>query len=229
MTTYQLYNGDAIKVLAGLKPMRKALLLTDPPYGEHITKKANKYGKATHASRKASGECWDDQIVNPAWIAQAMKVTADQIIFGGNYYLDVLPATRCFIVWDKRGDLPDVPFTPVEWAWTSFSKQPVKYTILRHGFIKDGNDPDTGHASQKPVKLMEQIIRDFAKPGTVIVDPFMGSGSTGVAAVRLGFDFIGVEIDPHWYRVAEQRIQNANGEFIQTDMEQAHGQMFLFG
>jgi DNA modification methylase len=117
-----------------------------------------------------------------------------------------LGSTHCYIIWDKRGGLPDVPYSPIELAWTSFDKQPKLYTVINHGFIRDGNDPRL-HPAQKPLVLMMRIIDDFTDLDQTILDPFMGSGTTGIACIRTGRKFIGIEINPDYFTITEERIR----------------------
>lgn len=225
---YHLHLGDCLDILPTLAAGSVDVVICDPPYGEAINGNANRFGIAIDKSRKATSKTWDLQIADPAWISLCQAISRHQIIFGGNYYLDWLGSTRCYIVWDKRGLLPDVPFAPTEWAWTSYSKMPKKYTIINHGFVTDVKDTKTGHPTQKPVKLMEWIINDFTNPGDTILDPFMGSGTTGVACMKTGRNFIGIELDPEYFAIAETRIKNAAGDYVLTPAEKETGQMPLW-
>ena len=227
---YELHCGDCLEIMPTLGKIDA--VITDPPYGESICRNAKSIGVAVQHSRKATEQTWDDSITDGAWIARAQAISQHQIIFGGNYYLDYLGSCRCYIVWDKRGTLPDVPFAPTEWAWTSYGKMPKKYTLINHGFISDVRDEKTGHPTQKPVQLMKWIIEDFTHPGDIILDPFMGSGSTGVAAMLTGRRFIGIELDATYFAIAQQRIEDAarqtRGEFRRVTDTQTHEDLPLF-
>jgi site-specific DNA-methyltransferase (adenine-specific) len=204
--------------MAGMEAKKIALVLTDPPYGIAICRNSKLIGVATDSSRKSTNHTWDDEVPGKAIFEQIFRVSDNQIIFGANYFLEYLYSSPCYIVWDKRGTLPYVPFAPTEWAWTSFDKMPKKYTVINHGFIRDSPEDKTGHPTQKPLLLMEQIILDFTKPGDTIIDPFMGSGTTVVAALNTGRKAIGIERDPTYFAIAKSRIekaaQMAAGEFV---------------
>jgi len=122
------------------------------------------------------------------------------VIFGGNYFR--LPPSRGWIVWDKKNDGRD--FAEAELAWTNVDG------VVRV-FRKRPQNMDGGkvHPTQKPVSLMEWVLLKFTKKGDTILDPFMGSGSTGVACVRTGRNFIGIEKDPEYFAIAEKRIVGA--------------------
>jgi site-specific DNA-methyltransferase (adenine-specific) len=134
---------------------------------------------------------------------------AQSIIFGGNYFADLLPPSNCWIVWDKKGHHKfNNPFADAELAWTSFSRVVKKYTLVQQGFVTEAKEARF-HPTQKPVELMRQIIRDFTKEGETILDPFMGSGSTGVAALLENRRFIGIEKDENYFNIAKARINEA--------------------
>jgi len=221
MTNYQLHHGDCLDVMAGMVAESVDCVVTDPPYGIAISRNSNKFGVATDRSRKASSHTWDDTIPGAEVFSEMFRVSMDQIIFGFNYFMEYLHSSPCYIVWDKRGSMPYVPFTPTEIAWTSFDRMPKKYTVVNHGFIKDSPEDRTVHPTQKPLLLMEHIVRDFTRPGDTILDPFMGSGTTGVACGHLGRRFVGIELDEGYFKIAEKRIRDAYamgaGEFRALD------------
>ena len=183
------------------------LVLTDPPYGININKKANNYGNCTHLSRKATNEKWDKLPMSPSQWSRMKVIGVNQIVFGANYFWPYFGQAKCFIVWDKRGNLPTVPFSPMELMWTSFNKMPVRYTVLNHGFITDMKEPRKLHPTQKPLLLMEKILNDFSKPNDLILDPFCGSGTTCVAAKRSGRRYIGIDISEEYCDIARKRLK----------------------
>jgi len=217
LSEYTLYQGDCLDIMRGMEA-GVFLLLTDPPYGIGICRNSKPVGVATNTSRLATNHDWDDFTPDAKYFEEMFRVSKNQIIFGANYFMEYLYSSPCYIVWDKRGMMPYVPFAPTELAWTSFDVMPKKYTIINHGFIRDSADVRTGHPTQKPTELMIQIIEDFTKPGDLIFDPFMGSGTTGVAAMLTGRNFIGIELDEGYFKIAEARIakarHQARGEFI---------------
>lgn len=210
-----LHLGDCLGFLKAMPDKSVDVLITDPPYGIAITRKSNNFGVRTDAARQASGEAWDDARPDAEYFAEMLRVSRRQIIFGGNYFMEFLPSTRCFIVWDKRGDLPEVPFAPVEWAWTSFDRQPVRYVVRNHGFIRDSREPRE-HPTQKPLLLLDRIVADFTAPTDTILDCYMGSGTTGVAATKAGRAFVGIERKPDYFAIAERRIGEAQPQLLEV-------------
>jgi len=192
-------------------------LLTDPPYGIN----ADKAAKAAAEQRKAAaakprggrtkagrgwadyGETeWDAERPDPEIFAALLACTDEQIIWGGNYFTDLLPATMQWLVWDKGQR--DFSLADCEFAWSSQRKAARIFDYARWKALLDGKE----HPTQKPVELMKWCL-GFLPKGRVILDPFMGSGTTGVACVNLGRKFIGVEIEPKYFDIACRRIEEA--------------------
>ena len=211
-----LYHGDCREVLP-LVP-RSELLLTDPPYGLAIGRPENnkrgRYGKQTGATHEASG--WDDEAPSSDLLALVTAKAQNAIIWGGNYFSAHLPNERGWLVWDKVND-DFYSTSDCELAWTSL-KQRLKIFRRPHGLdkgfmVKDGFG--NVHPTQKPVPLMAWCLDQAGRPATVL-DPFMGSGSTGVACAQLGKAFTGIERERKYFDIACERIARA----------QAQGQMF---
>jgi len=166
-------------------------VITDPPYGLGIANNPFR-------QRFAKAE-WDDQPATVDAINEIRRVSRYQVIWGGNYF--DLPPMQGFLIWDKQQPY-DFSSAMCEQAWTSLSK-PAK--IYRRSVLSY----DKEHPTQKPVGLMEWCIRYLPDDALTILDPFMGSGTTGVACVQTGRNFIGIEIDPTYYAIAEWRIKEA--------------------
>lgn len=191
-----LYLGDCREILPTLGKVDA--LITDPPYGIARTWKGGKghgWGKAD--ADKALRNEWDDKAPDAELLALILAAAKEHIIWGGNYF--DLPASRCWYVWNK----PERGFTlaEAELAWTS------RDSVIR---VYDGNrsDPGREHPTQKPVELMRWCVEKTK--GATIIDPFMGSGTTGVAALSLGRKFIGIEIEPKYFGIACRRIEDAH-------------------
>ena len=199
-----IYNADCRDVLPQLEPVD--LVLTDPPYGIGLPKSKKKYGERRDLSRKATADNWDDAIPSQQCFKQIFSVSSNQIVFGANYFWEYFRSSPCYIVWDKRGNLPAVPFADTEFAWTSFQKMSKKYTVINHGFVSDAQELRE-HPTQKPLKLFKAILTDFAKANETILDPFMGSGTTLVAAKALGLKAIGIEIERKYCDIAVERLR----------------------
>lgn len=199
-----IYHGDCRDVLPPLAPVD--LVLTDPPYGIAITRNAKPVGVSSQHSRKATYETWDDAAPSYECFYWILQKSRNQIVFGANYFWEYFRSSPCYIVWDKRGNLPSVPFADTEFAWTSFDRMSRKYTVINHGFVRDEKEKPY-HPTQKPIALFRQILRDFAKAEEVILDPFMGSGTTLRAAKDLGIRSIGIEIEEKYCEIAAKRLR----------------------
>ena len=128
------------------------------------------------------------------------------LIFGGNYFADLLPPSTHWIVWDKLNTMPT--FGDCELAWTNSKRKSVKkVTVEYNGLL--GKEQQRQHATQKPLKVMSWCVLNYSKEAHTILDPFMGSGTTGVACVELGRKFIGIEIDEKYFDIACERISRA--------------------
>jgi site-specific DNA-methyltransferase (adenine-specific) len=191
--------GDCLEILPTLADKSVDAVITDPPYGIGFASQPTKW------QRRAGmlPEYWDEEPTDISFILEMNKPT---IIFGGNYF--PLPLARCWLIWTK----PDAPpsMGSVEMAWTNFNK-PSRH--INHS-ISATNPERVGHPTQKPLRVMEWIIDKYTKPGDIILDPFMGSGTTGVAAVKLGRNFIGIEKEPRYFEIAQRRIAEAQQQMI---------------
>lgn len=197
-----LYLGDCRDVLPTLGKVDA--VVTDPPYGIGITK-SNRLA----ISRGMGGMFWDDEKPAPELIERIVAMAPVAILWGGNYFR--LPETRCVLVWDKQNDERD--FSDLEMAWTNIDA--VARIFRMRPMNMDGGKV---HPTQKPIALMRWCIAKLAAPQTIL-DPFMGSGSTGVAAVQMGRDFIGIEREPKYFDIACRRIEEA----------QRQGDLFIDG
>ena len=140
------------------------------------------------------------------------QYSANQIIFGGNYFTDFLPPSRCWIVWDKQNS---GSFADAELAWTSFDKVVKLYRFMWNGLIREGNRNIEGitrlHPTQKPVGMLGYILQDFSKEGGEILDTFGGSGSTLIACEQLKRKCFMAELDPHYCDIILERWETITG------------------
>ena len=196
-----LYCGDCMEVLPTLGKVDA--LVTDPPYGIGEARANNKSRSCLAKSKDYGVSDWDDKVPAPELI-QAIRDKAEyQALFGGNYF--GLPATSCWLVWDKLNG--DNDFADCELAWTNWPKAVRRLQWRWHGMIRQGNE-ERYHPTQKPLEVMKWVIELCPKAQTIL-DPFMGSGTTGVAAIQLGRSFIGIEREPKYFDIACQRIEQA--------------------
>lgn len=187
-----LYLGDCRDILPML-PMVDAVI-TDPPYGIGINK-----SNRLSISRGFGTDTWDEQRPSIEIIRMICDKGDIQIIWGGNYF--TLGSARCFLIWDKDNDGRD--FADCEYAWTNLDA--VARIFRMRPMNMDGGKE---HPTQKPVRLMEWCIKQIDKCGSIL-DPFMGSGSTGIAALNLGKNFIGIEKQESYFNLACRRIEDA--------------------
>jgi site-specific DNA-methyltransferase (adenine-specific) len=180
------------------------LTVTDPPYGKNASKGTNGFGSSRN--RRYTAE-WDRQRPDSAYFDEILRVSKFSVIFGGNYFADLLPPSNCWIVWDKKGMHEfENPFADAELAWTSFPNVVKKYTFVQQGFVTEAKEPRY-HPTQKPVEILARIIADFSKEGDLIYDPFLGSGTTAIAAHRLNRRWIGSEISAEYVELANKRLE----------------------
>lgn len=180
------------------------VIITDPPYGigEDSFRVANR-GKLARTKDYGSFN-WDIKLTRD-FIDEMLRVSKNQVIFGGNYYADWLPASSCWLVWDKNNS---ADFADCELAWTSYKTAVRKFKYTWNGMIQEDmrNKEYRVHPTQKPLPLMKWVVENYSKPGDLILDPFAGSGTTLVAAKLLGRDYIGVEMSEQYVKAAELRL-----------------------
>lgn len=198
-----LYLGDCREILPTLGKVDA--VVTDPPYGigENDRKVASR-GKLA-AAKDYGTFSWDEQPIDAGTIEIIRTSSTFQIIFGGNYFEGLGP-TSCWLVWDKQNG--DNDFADCELAWTNLPKAVRRIYWRWNGMIRRGDDVRE-HPTQKPEGVMKWCIEHLPASVQTICDPFMGSGSTGVAAVKLGRSFIGIERDPSYFDIACRRIEAA--------------------
>ena len=183
------------------------LAIVDPPYGIDADQKRGDTGRNGHIKQRDYhiGN-WDKGIPTPEYFSEIKRVSKNQIIWGGNYFLDYLGNTSCFIVWDK--DNSDNFYADCELAWASFDTAVRKAKYKWHGFLQGDmkNKENRVHPTQKPVKLYRWLLENYAKPGQLILDTHVGSASSLIACESMGFDYVGFEIDPDYYAAAQNRM-----------------------
>ena len=203
---YKLYNGDCLEYLKTLKDNEIDIIITDPPYGKKADKGTNGFGCSKN---RRYNDNWDSKIPNKEVFDEILRVSKKVIIFGGNYFAHLLPPSKCWIFWDKKGDIVfKNPFADGELIYTNFTKPVKKIVFKQQGFITDSKDKRV-HPTQKPSELMEILINEYTKEDDIILDCFMGSGSTGVACMNTNRKFIGIELDNNYFNIAKQRIEEA--------------------
>jgi site-specific DNA-methyltransferase (adenine-specific)/modification methylase len=204
----RLIQADCLEVLPTLEGVDA--VVTDPPYGIGESNERNLSRGNAAAPTDYGHYAWDAQPVPQEAIDAMQAVSRWQVVFGGNYYS--LPPTSCWLVWDKLNG--DNDFADCELAWTNLPKAVRRIYWRWNGMIRKGRE-DRVHPTQKPLGVMQWAITHLPDKANTICDPYMGSGTTGVACVKLGRSFIGIEIDPGYFDIAVERIREA---YRQPDM-----------
>ena len=191
-------NEDNMQLMARYPDKYFDLAIVDPPYGINVNESIGRRKGEKHSGYKKVK--WDNEIPTKEYFNELFRVSKNQIIWGGNYFLDYLSATPCFIMWDK-GFSELVTFAQFELAWTSFKTSSKKFN---HSHIQN----DKQHPTQKPVALYKWILDKYAKPTDKILDTHLGSGSIAIACHDYGFDLTACELDKEYFDKAMQRINN---------------------
>jgi len=188
-------NRDCMEAMKEFPDKFFELAIVDPPYGigEDGGKSRTRGSKRTNGIAKE----WDNKRAGFAYFGLLRKISINQIIWGGNYFADLLPASRCWIYWRKviGGDFADG-----ELAWTSFDNVVKEFTKRSETF-------DRIHPTQKPIALYKWLLKNYAKPGDKILDTHLGSGSSRIAADQMGFDFWGYELDKDYFEASVKRFE----------------------
>lgn len=206
----QVTNEDCMELMSRYPDKYFDLAIVDPPYGINggcDNRKAieTKSGNNLRRLGRKGGLEWDKSIPKQIYWDELLRVSKNQIIWGGNYFLDYLGATRCFITWDKMTYIPSM--SQVELAWTSFKEHSRLIKI-------NSNQTNRMHISQKPVQLYEWLLKNYASEGDKILDTHLGSGSSRIAADKMGFDFYACELDRDYFEAQEKRFKEYKSQLI---------------
>lgn len=215
MPNITLMQGDCLELMKQLPDRSVDMVLTDPPYGKKADKGTNGFGSAKN---RRYGGGWDNKRPSKEIFDEMFRIGKNVIIFGGNYFADMLPPSNHWIFWDKKGDVKfQNPFADGELIYTTFNR-PVKRIVFRQqGFITDSKDKRY-HPTQKPSELVQMLIEQYTAEGDTVLDCFLGSGSTGVACVNTNRNFIGMELDPQYFEIAKKRIEEAERMGVQCEI-----------
>jgi len=219
----RIHCGDCLDYMREMDDKSVDLVLTDPPYGiKNDAKKVNTRGSTPVKQRDGTYLAvpkpnyenleWDNKTPSQEYFDEIFRVSKNQIIFGGNYF--PLPSSPCWIVWDKRNG--DCDFADCELAWTSFTSAVRCFRYKWNGMMQEdmARKEKRIHPTQKPLKLMEWCLQKYAKPGDLILDPFMGSGPVIEASAKLGHPAIGIDIYPQYCEMARARLDRVNNHKI---------------
>ena len=196
MDINKIHNQDCLEAMKLMQDNQCDLAIVDPPYGLERFKKGgsvvNKYGD--------ENKHWNNIKPKKEYFTELFRISKKQIIWGANNFN--LPTSEYFVIWQK-GNALDFSFAMVEMAWTNI-KKPAKLYKHLHAQNKDKRI----HPTQKPVKLYELLLINYAKEGDKILDTHLGSGSIAIACHNLGYDLTGYELDKEYYDNAIKRIKN---------------------
>jgi DNA modification methylase len=210
----RLILGDCLSVLPGLSGIDA--IVADPPYGMNAfdgSGTQRKYGM----SRKNN---WDKPVCKEA--LQFIATTGrEHVIWGGNYYADILPAMKGWLVWTKPDAVPSMSSCEMAWTDLPINAKHINYSIAAT------NAERIGFPAQKPLKVMLFTIGFLGESVETVADPFMGSGTTGVACIRTGRRFIGIEINPEYYAIAKRRCIEELNRYPLLEPPRARQRSFL--
>jgi site-specific DNA-methyltransferase (adenine-specific) len=202
-----VFNEDCMLVMKRYPDKFFNLAIVDPPYGlgKKLKPRGGMIGKYNSFADMGE-ESWDAEPPTKEYFEELFRVSKNQIVWGGNYFIDKLYPTQCFLVWDKQNG--SNPMSDCELAWTSFQN---KVARLYSGHIFSGigcTNYKPIHPTQKPIKLYEWILMQCANEGDLILDTHLGSGSSRIAAHKLKYSFVGCEIDKKYFDKQEARFKN---------------------
>lgn len=197
-----VHNTDCVALMRQFPDNYFDLAITDPPYGISRAGQRAVNGSTKKNSRKRHArKNWDDATPDAEYFEQLFRVSRNQIIFGANYFTQYLPGSMGWVYWDKGQKLT---MSDGELAFTSFHRALRSVKINRCHIAEGGGSI---HPTQKPIKLYDWLLENYASAGDKIIDTHVGSGSSRISAFRLGFDFTGAEIDADYYAKQEQRFR----------------------
>lgn len=225
--------GDCMSAENGIPTYRDKyfdLAIIDPPYGigEDGRKNHTRGGQARFGGKiKKTGSVvpaidyrahsrYDNEPPSKEYFMELFRVSKNQILFGANHYIDRIPyPSPCWIVWDKENG--GSHFADCELAWTSFKSATRKARFKWNGMLQADmkNKEVRIHPNHKPMALYAWILSTYAKPGDIILDTHVGGASSLIACESMGFDYVGFEIDPDYYKAAKNRM----GKGIQLTMQ----------
>ena len=181
------------------------LVLTDPQYGIKQDKGFEGFGGfGEPIARRQYKDDWDSERPSKKHFDQLLKMSDRIMIFGGNYFADLLPISTHWIVWDKLNTMPT--FGDCELIWTNIKRKSVKKITCQYNGLL-GKEGKRVHPTQKPIKLIIDLLEAYSKMGAIVLDPFLGSGTTAIACERLNRRWIGIEKELKYVEIAAKRIE----------------------
>ena len=222
------YQMDCMEGMKRIPDKYFELAIVDPPYGigEDGRKSQSRMvgsGKWKNpGATKHKTKSWDDAPMNGVYFEELMRVSKNQIIWGANHFISKIPFdSSCWLVWKKNGQNPNCDFADCELAWTSFKTAVRHFDYAWTGFGAKNSGEIRIHPTQKPVALYKWLLKNYAKPGDKILDTHVGSASSLIACHDLGFEYLGFELDPDYFRMATERLERHKSQLnMFIDMEE---------
>jgi site-specific DNA-methyltransferase (adenine-specific) len=208
MEKIRLHLGDSLEAMKEMPDNTYDLAIVDPPYGISINKQSQGKGGGVAKKIEYTKKDWDKSAPNKEYFNELIRISRNQIVWGANHFISKLPYdSPCWVVWDK--DNGETDFADCELAWTSFKTSVRKLKWKWSGMLQQDmkNKEQRIHPTQKPVKLYEWLLDNYAKEGDKILDTHLGSGSIALACHNRKFDLDGWEIDEEYYNNAVKRFE----------------------
>lgn len=201
-------NEDCMDLMARYEDNHFDLAIVDPPYGIDVTNQSQGKGGGVAKKIEYKKTDWDKIAPNQTYFKELKRVSKNQIIWGANHFIENIPNANssCWVVWDKDNGSTD--FADCELAYTSFNTAVRKIKWKWSGMLQQDmkNKEIRIHPTQKPVRLYEWLLMNYAKENDKILDTHLGSGSIAIACHNLGFELTGCELDKDYYEAAMKRI-----------------------
>jgi site-specific DNA-methyltransferase (adenine-specific) len=212
----EVFNMDCLEAMKAYPDNYFELAIVDPPYGigfDGNTTVKGKAGKANTFSNKQHHEKkgWDNERPSDEYFIELKRVSKNQIIWGGNYFADLLEPKKGWIFWDKKiTNANNTNYSDGELAWTSFDCLLRRFTYdwIGFGYLNNPQKEKKTHPTQKPVQLYRWLLKNYAKEGDNILDTHLGSGSSRIAADMEGYNFTGYELDKDYFDASVKRFND---------------------
>lgn len=212
MLDFGFYNMDCMVGMKEFPDKYFDLAIVDPPYGG-VTKGGYMTNQSSSTTLNGSNRndyhlaVWEYPRPDKSYFDELMRVSKNQIIWGGNYYASLLKDSQCWIVWDKEKP-EEISFASIELAWTSFNLASKIFHFRWNGMMQGdmANKEYKIHPTQKPVQLYKWLLGRYANPGDIILDTHVGSASSLIACHETNHKYVGFEIDKVYYDMAKKRL-----------------------
>lgn len=214
MLDFGFYNLDCMDGMREFPDAYFDLAIVDPPYGG-VTQggymKTNNYAHNPYNKNNYDLTLWGQAAPGPEYFRELFRVSKNQIIWGGNYFVEqIAKNSQCWVIWDKEKS-EGVTYADAEIAWTSFNRAIKIFRFRWDGWLQGDmrNKEIKIHPTQKPVKLYKWLLSNFANPGDLILDTHVGSASSLIACYEMGYKYVGFELSENYYRLARSRLEIA--------------------